>query len=105
MKRVMLVLVFLVMWSVGVPVLRTGVALAGDQDTSVDGDSQGSDGGRVFDSYGAADDGTDGDPGSAGDGYGFTDDLGGSVLQGLDSTDPLWDQFLLLLMMQIQMEL
>ncbi len=105
MKRVVLMLVFLVAWSVALPAVHHGSALAGDQGTVTDGDAHDGNGGRVFDSYGAADDGGDGDPGDAGDGYGYADDTSGTGLQGYQDVDPQWWDFLLQLLMEVQAEI
>ncbi len=104
MKRVVLMLVFLVAWSVAIPALHSGAALAGDQDTVTDGNTHDGDGGRVFDSFGAADDGGDGDPGDAGDGYGYTDDSGTSDLQGYTGAGPQWLEFLWQVLLGMQAE-
>lgn len=99
MKRAILMLVFLGMWSVALPSLHASVATAGDQEVVSDDASAGGD--DVVTTFGATDDGSDGDPGAAGDGYGFAEDKTG--LEGCED-GTLWDEFLLFLA-QLQMDL
>jgi len=106
MKRAMLVLGILMVWVVCSPALHPGTALAGDQEavTSDTNDSTADVGnGGVVLTFGATDDGGNGDPGDAGDGYGFASDTGGT--QGLSNViDPVWIEVELWLL-QLQMDL
>lgn len=96
MKRVMLMLVFLFLWSVAAAAVQPSVVWAGDRETVSrdDGKSPGGDdsGLEVITTYGATDNGSYGDPGDAGDGYGFAVDV--SMIQGDKSVAPLVLEFL-----------
>jgi len=105
MKRVMLILVLLVMWGVGVPSLHAATVRPGDQMKPASGDIHDNGSQQVLDTYGATDDGTDGDPGDLGDGYGMTKDVGALIALGCNNSDLPWEEILWLLLVQLRIDL
>jgi len=106
MKRVMLMMVFLVLWSAVATAVQPRVVWAGDREINARDDSKSSDGDEsgldVITTYGATDSGNDGDPGDAGDGYGFSLDMG--LIQSERNAAPLVLEFLWM-MIAIEQEL
>ena len=107
MKRNLLVLVLLVTWSLLSISLLTPVAFAGELPASQVADQGPDRDDLIIEVNGGTDDGSGGDPGDAGDGYGITDqstvqgNLGES--SGLDNS--ILDEYLLILMSLIQLAL
>lgn len=101
MKRVTLILVLLVVWSLGSAFSATPVAYAGNEpDQSVD-DTGSSSGDVILQSSGEPPEG-EGDPGDAGDGVGSPQDRIIWETEGMPGTDGL-DELLLFLLNQIQL--
>ncbi len=107
MKKNLAVLVLLVAWSLlSIPSLSS-VACAGGIPEYLDSNSGSSPHDLIVHVTGATDDGTGGDPGDAGDGYGVSDqpDLGGFMGGSDGMDDSILDEFLLILMSLIQLAL
>jgi hypothetical protein len=106
MKRNLTVLVLLVTWSLlSIPTL----ALAGNETEMAGGPDPNNDCSQdlIVHVTGAADDDSGGDPGDAGDGYGFNDpDLIGGITGECDGVDPsLIEEYLIFLMSLAQLAL
>jgi hypothetical protein len=107
MKRNLTVLVLLVTWSLLSVSSLNSVAYAGDLPETQGFDLGSAQDDPIVEVNGGNDDGTGGDPGDAGDGYGIADqsdllgNLGGS--SGLD--DSILDEYLLILMSLMQLAL
>ena len=106
MKKNLTVLVLLVAWSLmSIPSLALAgndYGLPGDPDPNGDASSD-----LIIHVTGAADDDSGGDPGDAGDGYGFTDpDLLGDITGECDGVDvSVVDEYLLFILSLIQLAL
>jgi len=102
MKRVTLMLVFLALWSVAAPAAQPNTTWDGAKDViaNANGGGAGDDAAAtdVVTTYGVTDNGSDGDPGDAGDGYGFAEDIGS--FQAHEAEAQLMDFIAMLLAIQ-----
>jgi len=105
MKKDRMVLVLLVMWSLLSISSLSSLAFAGEipDDQDLSGKSPHQD--TIIQVNGATDDGTDGDPGDAGDGYGIAEQIGSSDNVGACGCmgKSILDEYLLILMSLVQL--
>ncbi|MFH2053851.1 MAG: hypothetical protein ABIK96_15455 [bacterium] len=103
MKRVLLLLGLLIMWSVGPDVLVAATDQPSGGPGSRSNETIGGSGGQVLEVSGTSGDGSEGDPGDAGDGLGFDDDRFSLDNQGCDGVDPDFLEILLQLLLQLNL--
>jgi len=103
MKRIILVLVLLVTWSLlSVPAFASSAMT--EEGKNPPANQNGSQGDLVVDLTGAPnDDGSEGDPGDAGDGYGAAGNPEFTLGDGAQGSDgSIMEEYLLFLMMMVQ---
>ncbi len=103
MKRVLLLLALLIMWSVGADVLMAATAQPNGGPGSNSSEAIVGSGTQVLEVSGTTGGGTEGDPGDAGDGLGADDDRFSLDNQGCDGVDPDFLEILLRLLLELHL--